>query len=200
MGFWMTKWTNSCTGVCTDDWVTDWLSANMSAFWLHNHPALNLVNMGHCFDLRMVTAWLYFPCCDSRYSPPARLPVEWQIFKIRESLVLHSHRPLLADGSIWNIAWGMQVFPARTAGRWVMWRPSWTALKQLAVTDGPKGCLPLPSGINTFFFFLERSAVQLWEIMWGVSRSQSLKWYTVNWHSASEWKSNASIAFYVDVN
>lgn len=35
---------------------------------------------------------------------------------------------------------------------WCVWRPSWTALKQLAVSDGPKGCLPLPSGMNTFFF------------------------------------------------
>lgn len=91
--------------------------------------------------------------------PPARLPVEWQIQKIRESLVLDSHRPLLADGSVWNITWGMQVFPALTAGGqgggvgWCVRRPSWTVLKRLAVTDGPKGCLPLPSRINTFFFF-----------------------------------------------
>lgn len=149
----MTKWANSWTGVCTDDWVTDWLLANMSTFLLHNHQALNLVNTGHCFEFRMVTAWLYFPCCDSRYSPPARLPVEWQILRIRESSVGVNPTLLLADGSVWNITWGMQVFPALTAGGWwCVRRPSWTALKQLAVTDGPKGCLPLPSRINTFFF------------------------------------------------
>lgn len=81
---------------------------------------------------------------------------------------------------------------------WCVWRPSWTALKQLAVSDGPKGCLPLPSGMNTFFF--KCSSVLLWEIMWGVSRSQSLKWYILNWHSALDRQSYVLLRVYVDGN
>lgn len=107
MKFSKTWWTNLWAGVCTNHWV---------AFLLRNYSALELGISGYCLEFRMVTAWLYFSCDDSRYSPPAWLQVEWRILKIRESLVLDSHWPLLADGNFWNIKWGIQVFPALSVG------------------------------------------------------------------------------------
>lgn len=114
-------------------------------------------------------------------------------------LVLNTHRMLLADGSIWNITQEMQVFfPFSSHSRKVGVRwPSWTAIKQRAVTDRPEGCLPLPRRIHLYFI---HNSLQLWVSMWGVSRSPSFKWNTVNWHSVLDQKSTASQAFYTDGN
>lgn len=116
MEFWLTKWVDSWTWICTDDWLTD--SSPVSwLFLVCSQPVLDFVNAAHCFGFtdghglaslpRVVTAGT---------PPPAQLLVEWQIPKISASLVLDSHRPLLADGSNWNIIWGVQVFPVPTVG------------------------------------------------------------------------------------
>lgn len=117
MEFWLTKWVNPWTRICTDDWVTDLTPSQQCwlCWCITNQPWILLI-----WGIALNSGWsppgFTSSRCDSRYSPPARLPVEWQILKIRESLVLDSHRPLLADGSNWNITLGMQVFPALTAG------------------------------------------------------------------------------------
>lgn len=59
-----------------------------------------------------------FTSCVVTAGIPLELASQWnnKFDKIRESLELDSHRPLLADGSVWNITRGMQVFPALTGG------------------------------------------------------------------------------------
>lgn len=145
---------DSWTGVCTDEWQSQHVRLTCCITIQLQMWSIK----GHCFEFTMVTAWLYFLCCDSRYSPPARFPEEWQIFKIRDSLVLDSHRPLLADGAFGTSHGALQVFPALTAGGWCVWRPSWTALKQLAVTDGPQGMFT-PAQQNKHFFFFKNVAL-----------------------------------------
>lgn len=131
------------------EWQTDFQPTCLP-FLLHNHSALNLVNTGHCFEFRVVTAWLYIPCCESRYSLPANSENKGE-FSVGFKMTTFGRWERLEHHM------GHAGFPNSLRGRWCVWRPSWTALKQLAVTDGPKGCLPLPSGINTFIFS-ERSS------------------------------------------
>lgn len=96
--------------ICTVDWRLQ-LLANTLTVLVYSQPALSFVK----FRTAMVFT---SPCFDSGYSPPAWLPVEWQILTKMQSLVLDSRRPLLADGSNWNITCGIQVFPSLTVGSW----------------------------------------------------------------------------------
>lgn len=79
--------------------LTEWwilLLAKMLTFPVSNQPPLNSVMQG----IALISGWSrpgFTSRCDSRYSPPAQLLVQWQSLKIRETLVLDSHWPLLAE-------------------------------------------------------------------------------------------------------
>lgn len=79
----------------TEWWIVLW--AKMLTFSVSNQPPLHSVMQG----IALISGWsrpgFTSQCCDSRYSPPAQLLVQWQSLKIRETLVLDSHWPLLAE-------------------------------------------------------------------------------------------------------
>lgn len=171
--------------------MTEW-QIHFHAFFFRNYCTLQLGNSGHGLKFRMVTAWLYFPCWDSRYSPQAQLQVERWIMKRRGGEFSVGFTPTTVGR--WECLehhMGHAGFPSFHC-RGVMCVEAILDCTQTASSDWWTQGMFTPAQQNKHFFFsfLETSPVQLWEIMWGVNRSQSLKWDIVNWHSALEWKSN----------
>lgn len=137
------------------------------------------------------SGWLYIPCCESRYYPPVssenkgEFSVGFKTNTVGRWERLEHHM-------------GHAGFPNSHCGA-VVCVEAILDCTQTASSDWWAQGMFTPAQRYKRFFLFRTQLVQFGEIMWGMNRSQSLKWYTVNWHSALESKSNASVAFYVDV-
>lgn len=176
-------------------WSSDGLSANSRPFVLHQLPTLHAVNANNVFDFGLFQAWLPSLHSESKVCPCSPAPRGMTHSKKWQRVLCWIHSDHSWHGEFPGTSHSLCKFShSSLQGLCVcgcVWMPSWTALKQPTVTDGPKACLPLPSRINTPPApLLNVTSVQYWEILGG-QVPDSLN--GVEWTGTQPWSARQSI-------
>lgn len=152
---WNFDWLNELIHELEFALMTDWQTPRqcLGFFWCAANPSWILLMRRIAWDSGRSRPSFATLCCDSRYSPSSTAPGGMTNSKNKCKFSVGFTPTTLGRWEQLEHHMGHAGFPSTNCRVCVcVRRPSWTALTQLAGSDGPQGGLPLPRGINIFYF------------------------------------------------